>query len=285
MSGVCYPDSLIGTIPNLYYYAANNPSEATIAKRRSYANTISYLTPPAENAGLYKGLKELKELISSYQGMRDSGRAEQITATIIETARQCNLDKDVKLPEDASADLTVEERDLVVGNVYRKLMEIESRLLPCGLHVVGVMPTAEEAIATLVNIAEIDRPDQKPEPILGMPGILARSIGREIESIYIGSNKGNLEDVDLLQRITQASREAVREFVRDRTGIDGRIGKNWFSVLSKYTGFYLDPWVRALQGGEFTKADRNQLITLFNYLEFCLEQVRELGGVGECVQG
>lgn len=74
MSGVCYPDSLIGSIPNLYYYAANNPSEATIAKRRSYANTISYLTPPAENAGLYKGLKELKELISSYQSMRESGR-------------------------------------------------------------------------------------------------------------------------------------------------------------------------------------------------------------------
>ncbi len=57
MSGMCYPDSLIGSIPNVYYYAANNPSEATIAKRRSYANTISYLTPPAENAGLYKGLK------------------------------------------------------------------------------------------------------------------------------------------------------------------------------------------------------------------------------------
>ena len=57
MSDMCYPDSLISTIPNIYYYAANNPSEATIAKRRSYANTISYLTPPAENAGLYKGLK------------------------------------------------------------------------------------------------------------------------------------------------------------------------------------------------------------------------------------
>ncbi|KIZ00427.1 magnesium chelatase subunit H [Monoraphidium neglectum] len=154
MSGVCYPDSLIGSIPNLYYYAANNPSEATIAKRRSYANTISYLTPPAENAGLYKGLKELKELISSYQGMRESGRAEQITATIIETARQCNLDKDVALPaaEDAGS-LSIDERDSVVGQVYRKLMEIESRLLPCGLHVVGSPPTAEEAVATLVNIA------------------------------------------------------------------------------------------------------------------------------------
>ena len=28
MSETCYPDSLIGALPNLYYYAANNPSEA-----------------------------------------------------------------------------------------------------------------------------------------------------------------------------------------------------------------------------------------------------------------
>ena len=279
MSGVCYPDSLIGSIPNLYYYAANNPSEATIAKRRSYANTISYLTPPAENAGLYKGLKELKELISSYQGMRDSGRAEQITATIIETAKQCNLDRDVTLPDEGK-ELTQDERDLVIGNVYRKLMEIESRLLPCGLHVVGQPPTAEEAIATLVNIAEIDRPDQKPEAILGMPGILARAISRDIEQVYNGNNKGVLADVDLLQRITAASRDAVREFVRDRTGIDGRIGKNWLTVASKFVGLYTDPWVRALQGGEFAAAERNELITLFNYLEFCLEQVRHKDGRG-----
>jgi magnesium chelatase subunit H len=60
----------------------------------------------------------------------------------------------------AAKALTIDERDLVIGNVYRKLMEIESRLLPCGLHIVGVPPTAEEAVATLVNIAEIDRPDQ-----------------------------------------------------------------------------------------------------------------------------
>jgi magnesium chelatase subunit H len=93
MSGMCYPDNLIGTIPNLYYYAANNPSEATIAKRRSYAETISYLTPPAENAGLYKGLKELSELIGSYQSQKDSGRAVQIVNAIVETARVCNLDR------------------------------------------------------------------------------------------------------------------------------------------------------------------------------------------------
>ena len=72
--------------------------------------------------------------------------------------------------------------------VVLRLMEIESRLLPCGLHVVGRPPNAIEAIATLVNIAEIDRPSNNP-PIKGLPGTMARSIGRNIEEIYLSSNK------------------------------------------------------------------------------------------------
>lgn len=188
MSDVCYPDSLIGNIPNIYYYAANNPSEATVAKRRSYANTISYLTPPAENAGLYKGLKQLAELISSYQSLKDTGRGPQIVSSIISTARQCNLDKDVSLPDDG-VELTREERDLVVGKVYAKIMEIESRLLPCGLHVIGEPPTALEAVATLVNIAALDRPE---EGIYSLPGILAQTVGRNIEDVYRGSDKGTV---------------------------------------------------------------------------------------------
>jgi magnesium chelatase subunit H len=34
MSGACWPDRLIDDMPNVYLYAANNPSEGTIAKRR-----------------------------------------------------------------------------------------------------------------------------------------------------------------------------------------------------------------------------------------------------------
>ena len=53
LSGECWPDRLIGELPNIYIYSVNNPSEGSIAKRRSYAELISYLTPPIENAGLY----------------------------------------------------------------------------------------------------------------------------------------------------------------------------------------------------------------------------------------
>ena len=54
LSGECWPDRLIGELPNIYIYSVNNPSEGSIAKRRSYAELISYLTPPIENAGLYQ---------------------------------------------------------------------------------------------------------------------------------------------------------------------------------------------------------------------------------------
>merc|ERR1711871_1650914 len=120
-AGTCYPDRLINSIPNLYYYAANNPSEATIAKRRSYAATISYLTPPAENAGLYKGLKELGELVSSYQGLRENQqRGPAIVNSIVSAARTCNLDKDIELPgeEEDAKDFDQEKRDGIVGKVY-----------------------------------------------------------------------------------------------------------------------------------------------------------------------
>ncbi|RVX09529.1 Magnesium-chelatase subunit ChlH, chloroplastic [Vitis vinifera] len=255
MSDVCYPDSLIGNIPNVYYYAANNPSEATIAKRRSYANTISYLTPPAENAGLYKGLKQLSELISSYQSLKDTGRGPQIVSSIISTAKQCNLDKDVSLPDEGE-EISAKERDLVVGKVYSKIMEIESRLLPCGLHVIGEPPSAMEAVATL--------------------------------DVYRGSDKGILKDVELLRQITDTSRGAVSAFVERTTNKKGQV----VDVADKLTsvfGFGLnEPWVQYLSSTKFYQADREKLRTLFAFLGECLKLVvadNELRSLKQALEG
>ncbi|MEH2088383.1 magnesium chelatase subunit H [Nostoc sp.] len=283
MSGDCYPDNLIGSIPNLYYYAANNPSEATIAKRRSYAETISYLTPPAENAGLYKGLKELSELIASYQTLKDSGRGVSIVNSIMDKCRIVNLDKDINLPETDARDMSTEERDNIVGNVYRKLMEIESRLLPCGLHVIGKPPSAEEAIATLVNIASLDRQE---EGLQGLPGIIANSIGRNIDDIYQNNDRGILEDVQLLQDITLATRAAVSALVQEQIDAEGRV-----SLVSRLNFFNMgkkEPWVEALHKAGYPKVDGAALKPLFEYLEFCLQQVcadNELGALLRGLEG
>jgi len=283
MSNECYPDSLIGTIPNLYYYAANNPSEATIAKRRSYAETISYLTPPAENAGLYKGLKELSELIASYQTLKDSGRGVSIVNAVVEKCRQVNLDKDIMLPETDASELSAEDRDTLIGKVYIKLMEIESRLLPCGLHVIGKPPTAEEAIATLVNIAGLDRPE---DGIKSLQRIIAESLGRDMDEVYKGSDRGVLEDVQLLYDITQAVRKAVAAMVKEQIDADGRV-----SLVTKLNFFNLgkkEPWIEALAEAGYPKVNADDIKPLFEYLEFCLKQIvadNELGALLQALEG
>ncbi|MGB5967368.1 MAG: magnesium chelatase subunit H [Spirulinaceae cyanobacterium] len=66
-TGYSWPDLLLGNLPNLYIYAANNPSESILAKRRGYGVLISHNVPPYGRAGLYKELMALRELIGEYR--------------------------------------------------------------------------------------------------------------------------------------------------------------------------------------------------------------------------
>jgi magnesium chelatase subunit H len=91
LSDECWPDRLIGELPNIYVYSVNNPSEGSIAKRRSYAELISYLTPPIESAGLYKDLAALKESLMAYRQAADERERARLFATIEETARALNF--------------------------------------------------------------------------------------------------------------------------------------------------------------------------------------------------
>lgn len=45
-SGLSWSDVLLGDLPNVYVYAANNPSESIIAKRRGYGTIVSHNVPP-----------------------------------------------------------------------------------------------------------------------------------------------------------------------------------------------------------------------------------------------
>jgi magnesium chelatase subunit H len=91
MSDECWPDRLIGELPNIYIYSVNNPSEGSIAKRRSYAELVSYLTPPIENAGLYRQLATLKDLVMSYRQSTSEPERERLFESIEEYSCQLNL--------------------------------------------------------------------------------------------------------------------------------------------------------------------------------------------------
>jgi magnesium chelatase subunit H len=91
LSGDCWPDRLIDELPNLYVYSVNNPSEGSIAKRRSYAELISYLTPPIENAGLYKELAGLKDLVMAYRQSTSDAERERLFESIEALSRETHF--------------------------------------------------------------------------------------------------------------------------------------------------------------------------------------------------
>jgi magnesium chelatase subunit H len=91
LSGECWPDRLIGELPHVYLYSVNNPSEGSIARRRSYAELISYLTPPVADAGLYRELASLKETLLAYRQATDERAREQLYAAIEEKSRELHF--------------------------------------------------------------------------------------------------------------------------------------------------------------------------------------------------
>lgn len=44
-TALSWPDVLLGNLPNAYIYAANNPSESIVAKRRGFGTLVSYNVP------------------------------------------------------------------------------------------------------------------------------------------------------------------------------------------------------------------------------------------------
>jgi magnesium chelatase subunit H len=152
MSGACWPDRLIGDVPNLYLYAANNPSEGTIAKRRAGATLISYLTPPVANAGLYKGLVDLKSSIDGWRGLvgGDAVRRESLAELI--QAQAAALDMASPEPKWGSG-----AEDHIV-KLAAQVLELEYTLIPHGLHVVGRPASAQQRVDFLMAIAESSAP-------------------------------------------------------------------------------------------------------------------------------
>ncbi len=147
----CWPDRLIGDVPNLYLYASNNPSEGMIAKRRAAATLISYLTPPVTQAGLYRGLADLKASIERWRGIppNDAPNRQERDELAVLIQSQAVA---VELASDAPT-WGANSHDAVHALSLR-VSELEHALIPHGLHVLGKAPSPTERIDMLMAMGE-----------------------------------------------------------------------------------------------------------------------------------
>jgi magnesium chelatase subunit H len=149
MSEDCWPDRLIGDLPNFYLYAANNPSEGIIAKRRACATLISYLTPSIEQAGLYRGLADLKDSVQRWRALPpEAPQAERHDLAEIIQAQAAGLDLAAASPPFAG------EAEASIQKLHAAMLELETTLIPHGLHVLGEAISPAERITTMSAVAE-----------------------------------------------------------------------------------------------------------------------------------
>ncbi|MEH2392391.1 MAG: magnesium chelatase subunit H [Nostoc sp.] len=151
-TGYSWSDILLGNLPNLYIYAANNPSESMLAKRRGYGVLISHNVPPYGRAGLYKELVALRDLISEYR--EDPQKNYVLKEGICKKIVDSGLDADCPFadakrlgiaftPENVRM-FSVHAFDDYLVELYEYLQVLENRLFSSGLHTLGERPNEEE---------------------------------------------------------------------------------------------------------------------------------------------
>jgi magnesium chelatase subunit H len=148
LSGACWPDRLIGDLPNLYLYAANNPSEGTIAKRRAAATLVSYLTPPIAHAGLYRGLLDLKDSISQWNGLDAADAATRATLAPLLQSQAAAVELATAEPAWGP------DAPRQIAALSARILELEYTLIPEGLHVLGEPMSAAARADMLCAIAQ-----------------------------------------------------------------------------------------------------------------------------------
>jgi magnesium chelatase subunit H len=198
MSGSCWPDRLIGSIPNIYLYASNNPSEGTLAKRRSAATLVSYMTPPVAHAGLYRGLVDLKASVERWRALMPEADGERTDLAALIQSQASSIDLGPAEPAWSEA-----ERDARVSALAAQILELEYTLIPHGLHVVGEPLSPQERVDMLLASAEAGHGIQ---PARATVERLVAGEGPEAAHASVGGAPHETDAIALLRELAETNK-------------------------------------------------------------------------------
>jgi cobaltochelatase CobN len=175
-----WTDALITDLPNGYIYIVDDPAEALIAKRRSFAVILSHLAPMFAEAGLYAELKILAEDMHSYLVTESAelkqGYLEKVHKALLEN----KLDKLLSLEEMNKYPLT----DAQLRLVHDRFHSLSKELIPMGLHIYGELPS-KERITEMLYCLKKEEVEKALRNSLGISGGLDCQIEEQIKPLAL----------------------------------------------------------------------------------------------------
>lgn len=171
LSAGCWPDALIGPLPNIYPFIVNDPGEGAQAKRRTQAVIIDHLMPPLTRAETYGPLRNLERLADEYYEAQllDPRRAVELQKEILQLVRDNHIDRELQL------DGALDDAAVWLPRLDTYLCDLKESQIRDGLHVFGESPTGRLRIDTLAALLRVARGDGRGANA-SLPRALARAL-------------------------------------------------------------------------------------------------------------
>lgn len=152
LSETCYPEAVLGPVPNIYPFIVNDPGEGAQAKRRTSAVIVDHLTPPLTRAESHGVAGELETLLDEYylaSGV-DPRRLKALTRDILDVAARNGLDKDIGITDDM-------DETTQLARLDAHLCDLKELQIRDGLHILGGSPEGGLLSDLLVALARVPR--------------------------------------------------------------------------------------------------------------------------------
>lgn len=153
LSQTCWPDAILGPLPNVYPFIVNDPGEGAQAKRRTQAVIVDHLMPPLTRAENHGPMQDLERQVDEYYDalLVDARRAKVLRAQILAAVRAQHLVEELGMPG--------AEDDAVLARVDAYLCELKETQIRDGLHVFGASPRERLRRDTLLALARYPAAD------------------------------------------------------------------------------------------------------------------------------
>ena len=163
-----WSDRMVGTLPHFYYYTIANVGEGIVAKRRTYASLVSYLTPPFMESRTRGQYKELFDLIARYDRASEVQRQE-VALQIKRQVVALGLHHDLQL----DSVMTIPSTEQEIRQVESFAEEIANEKMTGKLYTLGQAYAGKDMEETVVamsaeplaySLARLDRQKGKITP-------------------------------------------------------------------------------------------------------------------------
>lgn len=188
LSEECFPEAVLGPLPNIYPFIVNDPGEGAQAKRRTSAVIVDHLTPPLTRAESHGVAGELETLLDEYylaSGV-DPRRLAALTRDILDVASRHGLDQDIGVSSDM-------DEATKLARLDAHLCDLKELQIRDGLHVLGQSPQGDlltDLLAALVRVPRGGEPGQNSLHRAMAEDLLGFSAPAPVEAGSSGAKSG-----------------------------------------------------------------------------------------------